>query len=298
MFGYVLPLAGELKVKEFQKFKSAYCGLCHAMGRKCGLKARFLLNYDFTFLAMLLDGGSKASADQMCRCVASPFRRRRVCAMTSGFEMAADASVILSFWKLRDTVQDEGFFRGFAARLLSLLLRPAYRKAAKRRREFDLTVRQCLSQLRQLELEQCPSLDRVADTFARLLQAAGIEAQTEQRSPVEQILYHIGRWIYLADAYDDLEEDFKRKRYNPLITRFALTVPALPEKDREQLETTMRHSLNLATSAYGLLQVGRWSEVLDNILYLGLPTSGMRVLAGEKIKWNQSKQKIGEIIYE
>ncbi|MGI6497684.1 MAG: DUF5685 family protein [Oscillospiraceae bacterium] len=297
MFGYILPMAGELKVKEFQKFKSAYCGLCHEMGRKCGWKARFLLNYDFTFLAMLLDDGSDGLGDRMCRCIASPFRRRRVCAATKGFEMAADASVILSFWQLRDTVQDEGFFRGAVARLLSVFLRRSYRKAAKRRRAFDSHVRQCLSELRQLELERCPSLDRAADTFAKLLQGAGAVEQTKQKSAIEEVLYHIGRWIYLADAYDDLEEDFKRGRYNPLIARFALTEPLLPEQERTLLETTMRHSLNLAASAYALLQTGHWSDILDNILYLGLPASGMRVRSGKKIKWNQSK-KIGEIIYE
>ena len=242
MFGYIFPLAGELKVKEFERFKSAYCGLCHAMGRRCGLKARFLLNYDFAFLAMLLDYEPCASGDQMCRCIASPFRRKRVCAATDGFEIAADTSVILSFWKLRDTVQDESFFKSLGARLLSLLLRPAYRKAAKRHEAFDAAVCQCLSELGRLEQERCSSLDKTADTFARLLQAAGAESQIGQRRPVEQILYHIGRWIYLADAYDDLEEDFKRGRYNPLINRFSLVTPQLSEENRNHHETFFEFS--------------------------------------------------------
>lgn len=293
-----MPLVGELKVKEFQKFRSGYCGLCHAMGKRCGLKARFLLNYDFTFLAMLLDREPCFHADSMCRCIASPFRRRRVCAATRGFEIAADASVILGFWKLRDNVQDETWFRRFLARFLSALLRPAYRRAAKRHAEFDQMVCQCLEELHQLEQSNCSSLDRTADTFARLLQAAGGELKTQDQRPVEQVLYHVGRWIYLADAYDDLEEDFRRKRYNPLITRFALEKPELSKEDRSLLESTMRHSLNLAASAYGLLETGHWSEVLNNILYLGLPSANMRILTGETIQLKQSKPKIGEMIHE
>lgn len=293
-----MPLAGELKVKEFQKFKSGYCGLCHAMGKRCGLKARFLLNYDFTFLAMLLDREPCIRADSMCRCIASPFRRRRVCKITRGFELAADASVILGFWKLRDNVQDETWMHRFIARFLSALLRPAYRRAAKRHAEFDQVVRQCLEELHQLERSNCSSLDRTADTFAKLLQAAGGELNTQDQRPVEQILYHVGRWIYLADAYDDLAEDFKRKRYNPLIARFSLKKPELSDENRRLLEATMRHSLNLAAAAYGLLEAGHWSEILNNILYLGLPSANMRILTGETIQWKQSKPKIGEMIHE
>ncbi|MBQ1351994.1 MAG: hypothetical protein IIY71_04655 [Oscillospiraceae bacterium] len=263
------------------------------------MKARFFLNYDFTFLAMLLDREACLHADSMCRCIASPFRRRRVCAVTPGFEIAADASVILSFWKLKDTILDEVWFRRLKARVLSLLLRPAYQRAAKRLADFDCVVRQCLAELHTLEQEHCPSLDRTADTFAKLLQAAGAQLHMqEEKRPVEQILYHVGRWIYLADAYDDLKEDFKRKRYNPLIARFGLKEPELAQGDRHLLEATMRHSLNLAASAYSLLTTGRWSEILDNILYLSLPNANLRVLSGEAIQWKQIEQKNRRMIYE
>ena len=55
MFGYVRPNRDELKVRELRDYEALYCGLCHALGRRHGFFARFFLNYDFTFLAMLLD---------------------------------------------------------------------------------------------------------------------------------------------------------------------------------------------------------------------------------------------------
>lgn len=285
MFGYVLPIAGELKVREYRRFQSAYCGLCHAMGRRSGPMARFMLNYDFTFLAMLLDGGCPSGEDGELRCMASPVVKRRVCGPAPAFEMAADDSVILTYWKIRDNVSDGGFFARMAARFLSALVLPLYRKAAGRRPAFDRAARSCLNELQELEQGNSPSLDRTADTFARILQAAGEGAENpENRRAVEQILYHVGRWIYLADAYDDLEEDFRRGRYNPVAARFALKGPVLEAENRSALETTMRHSLNLAGSAYQLADFGRWSEIIGNILYLGLPAAGNRVLEGLRVK--------------
>ena len=83
MFGYVIPMQGELKVRELEQFRSAYCGLCHTLGQRYGLVSRFLLNYDFTFLAMLLSPGAPVCC-QGRRCVASPFRRRQVCPPNPG----------------------------------------------------------------------------------------------------------------------------------------------------------------------------------------------------------------------
>lgn len=84
---------------------------------------------------------------------------------------------------------------------------------------------------------------------------------------MEQLLYHIGRWIYLVDAWDDLEEDRRTGAYNPILIRF----DGRPEEGRETMRTTLRHSLNLARSAMALLELGHWQGTVENILYLGLP---------------------------
>ena len=170
MFGYVRPNRDELKVRELRDYEALYCGLCHALGRRHGFFARFFLNYDFTFLAMLLDG-SKPTAERK-HCPARLWCRKKGCICAGSVDAAADAGTILSYWKLRDTVADGSFWKGTAARVLSFLLRPGYRRAAQARPEFDRAVRSCLEELQALEQEGSPSLDRTADTFARILQGA------------------------------------------------------------------------------------------------------------------------------
>jgi hypothetical protein len=213
MFGYVRPMKSELKVREFDAYQAVYCGLCHTMAQRYGFFTRFTLNYDFTFLAMVLAQDKGMPNTCKLRCPAHPFKKRSVCRASDGLEIAADESLILSYCKLMDDVADQGFFRSLPARAAMLMLKRAYRKAADFRPEFDQAVREHLNRLRVLEQEASASMDRTADTFAKILQAAapvsGIETQDRA---LGQMLYHIGRWIYLIDAWDDLKERSKTRQ--------------------------------------------------------------------------------------
>ena len=94
---------------------------------------------------------------------------------------------------------------------------------------------------------------------------------------MEQLLYHVGRWIYLVDAWDDLEEDLASGAYNPIHARFA----GREREEQDYLRTTLRHSLNLALSAYELLDTGCWSGIVGNVLSLGLPAVEELCFRGE-----------------
>lgn len=287
MFGYVRPLSAELRVRELEDYKAVYCGLCRAMGKRHGFLARLTLNYDFTFLAMVLANGADPCRISRKRCPAHPFRPQKTCGDMPALEVAADESLILCWHKLRDDVADKGFFRGLPARLAAWLLNRAYRRAACARGEFDREVNSCLAELRTLEEERRPSMDRPADTFARILRAAAPQTGDETRDrALGQLLYHVGRWIYLIDAWDDLEEDERRGSYNPISERWE----GRPREHLQEVRTTLLHSRNLAASAYELAKAERWDGVIGNILYLGLPAIEELVFAG---RWRK-KQKLGD----
>ena len=130
MFGYVRPLRPELKCRDFDLYRATYCGLCRSMRRRYGLLAPMFLNYDFTFLTLLLWQPEEGFTPCLGRCHANPLRKKPMCPDSPALELAADESVILTWWKLRDSVQDDSLVKGLPARALTLLLRPAYRKAA------------------------------------------------------------------------------------------------------------------------------------------------------------------------
>lgn len=264
-------------------YRAYYCGLCRAMRRGCGWAAGMVLNYDFTFLAILLAPTQGTPVERCRRCPVRPFRRVAMCAASPALEIAADESVILAYHQLCDTVRDDGFFSGLPARVLRWLLCRGYRKAVRRRPEFDRIVRQQLEQLHKLEQENCPGLDAPADAFACLLQAAAPKSGEDARDrAAAQLLYHMGRWIYLLDARDDLESDEKRGSYNPVALRYA----GQPDADAA-LRATLDRSLDLMRSACALLELGRQEELVNNVLWLGMPAVCQAVFDG---RWAQMKK--------
>ena len=152
MFGYVTLYRKGLADAEMDRYQAYYCGLCRTLGRRYGLPARMILNYDLAFLAILLAGGSGFS----CACHRCPVHPVRGCPCGEEnpvLDAAADLSVILTWWQLRDGVEDHGFFGGLKYRLAALLLRRSYRKAARLRPDFDRLVQGCLGELTALEQE-------------------------------------------------------------------------------------------------------------------------------------------------
>ena len=126
MFGYVRPSDGHLTAEDKQRFQAAYCGLCRSLGRRYGLAARMILNYDLAFLAMLLSREPECPTAH-CRCPAHPIRGCDALEPQPAFDTAADLSVILTWWQLTDGVADHGFFRGLPYRAALLALGQAAR---------------------------------------------------------------------------------------------------------------------------------------------------------------------------
>lgn len=271
MFGYVTPDLPELKMKEYQRFRALYCGLCRELGARFGLPGRMILNYDFVFLAALLSEDSESCGYCMSRCAVHPIRRRCVCVSAPALTEAAGYSVILAYRKAEDGVADSRGLKKLGSAAVRTGLRRAYQKAAGEHPGFDRQVRERLSELYALEKEGCESLDETADKFALLLASASGAADEAVRRPLEQLLYHVGRIIYIADAYADLMEDSKNGEYNPIAARFRVTGGRADGNTRESVRATLMGSARLAASAFELMPKGLWTPITENILYLGIP---------------------------
>ena len=280
MFGYVRPPLDQLTEEERERFRRMYCGLCHTLRRRCGLPARFILNYDFTYLAILLSAPEEP-AQRCARCVASPAKKRTFCEGNAAMELAADESVILAYWQLRDGVEDHAWAAGLKYRAGARLLESAYRKAAAFQPAFDQAVRRQLQMLSALEKEKDPSMDKAADTFAVLLSSAaeGVEEPVRRRV-LEQILYHLGRWVYLIDAADDLKKDAESGNYNPVALRYGLKDGAWDPESRHAFAVTLDHSIHQMAAAFELWNFGVWTTVLQTTFYAGLFRVGHAVLEG------------------
>ena len=173
-----------------------------------------------------------------------------------------------------------------------LALGRAYRKARARRPGFDERTRAHLEELARLEGERCPSMDRAADAFAVLLAgAAEEEPDPVRRRVLRQLLYHLGRWIYLVDAADDLKKDVKSGSYNPLVYRFHAEGGTLTAEDRAALAATLDSSVRAMAAAFELADFGPWRAIIESVVYEGLYAVGAAVLNGTFRKGRRRKQR-------
>ena len=255
------------------------------MRKRCGFIASLVLNFDFTLLAILLSIYDDEHSISCHRCHVPPFRKRCMCNRSRSLDIAADESVILAYWQMHDKVLDSGFWKGLPIRVFRMLFRHAYVRARANQPSFDASVQKQLDRLHNMESQGCKSIDRPADTFAQILcSAVPASGNSSVDRAMEQLLYHLGRWIYLIDARDDLESDQKTGSYNPVAARY------LPNERDECLSVTLEHSVNLMNSAAALLEFGKHELLVDNILQLGLPLVQHAVMSGE---WSKmKKQKI------
>lgn len=290
MYGYIRPVRDELKIREYEQFRGVYCGLCHSLRKRYGPMLRFSVSYDLTFLAMLLAGSSK-QANETClrRCPYHPFRRTRCPCGFPGLDTAADHSVILTYGKISDEIRDHNAFRVIPWKIAAALIRSPYRRASGISPAFAATVESGLNELVRLEKEKTGNIDAAADAFAGILrEACGDREDPDEGRILRELLYHIGRIIYILDAVDDLADDIRRDAYNPLCFRFSVSDGALAKEDEETIRMTLTHSHNSICSAYALLERGPYSNILDNIIYFGLPAAVEAVFSGN---WKASTKR-------
>lgn len=283
MYGYVRPFRPELKIREFERYKAAYCGLCHALRRRFGLRARFCVNYDMTLPLLLLP-----EAPQFCRkrCPASPFKKKCVVCVSAPLDRIADMTMILAYHKMSDAVHDCRGFKRLGARLGRFALRRAYRRAAAREAAFDCAAAARLAELAELEktlsaADAAAALDRTAACFAEITALFAL-LSPEYARLWREIFYHIGRYVYILDAADDYEADVRRGRFNPLSLRYNLRSAALPDDVRDDLRKTIELSLSMAAAAFELLPTAEGTPLCANILYLGLPAVVEEVFSEER----------------
>ena len=290
MFGYVKIQKSELRVREYEYYRAAYCGLCRSMGKCTGQCSRLTLSYDFAFLALVrMTLAGTVPTFKRRRCMVHPFRARMMMERNDALDFAADAAALLAYEKCRDDISDSGFFGRMTARLRCLFLHAAYRRARKRHTELAATLRGDLAELSLVERRKSPTVDEPAAIFGRLLATLMAEGMPENDARIARVIGDkIGRFIYIADAIDDLAGDAKAGNYNPVLLTFGRT---LDETARATLLDALIVSLDDVGAALDLVsdKDGTRRAILENIVYLGMPEIAKRVLTGV-VKEDSSEQ--------
>lgn len=277
MFGYIRIDKGELKVREYEAYKSAYCGLCKQMGRDYSFLSRLTLSYDCTFYAVFLMAITRSCEGfEKGRCRFNPLKRCTYCKGGEAMSKAAALSVILSYYKVVDDIRDGGFFKRTLCKIIKPLFSRWRKKARKRYPELDrLAEKMICDQWSAEENPSCP-LDLAAEpTAAMLASALELDATDEtERRLYRQIGYGLGRFIYLADAADDLSDDMKKGGFNPFIQ--------FGDEADEVIGANLSQALATVFDAYNFLEIIDFKGIIDNIILMGLPRVQEEIISKRK----------------
>ncbi len=296
MFGYVRPYKPEMFVKDYELYKSAYCGLCKQLGRDYGISARLILSYDCAFFAAVcasVQGGGICVSGG--RCVCNPLKRCAYCEVEDdSMSKAAALCVILFYCKLRDTVCDESFFKRLGARFLSALTLRWKKKAAARYPFYEECVSDMLKEQLLAESRRDCSVDRAAHPTANMLSRVmrSLAKSDEESRVYSQFGYFLGRWIYIIDAADDFDKDKKSGSFNPIVNKFADCgeITLQDERVRDYCNGLLNQTMAQLTASYNLMTVDGFSSVTDNIVNLGMPEMQRKVIFANKDKKDSKRR--------
>lgn len=294
MFGHIKPKRSELKIKDYEVYRGVYCSLCRELGKRYGIIGRMILNYDLAFLAIFqMSFSDDCPGFVMARCPFNPMKKYNYCKeATKPLIIAADTAVIMTYHKVKDNIKDGNFKTRFISIFILLFVRRIYAKARKKNPDIAGIVENTMESQQRIEADNISSVDLAAEPTAKALSL--LFSYDYNNGDIKEISAHfgycLGRWVYLIDAMEDIEEDIKTGSFNPYINAYCLTSDNKEKINiaREKAKGDCLQTSVEAIKAYELLEVNRFKDILDNIVFEGIEDETLKVYDGRKANEKKS----------
>ena len=284
MFGYVRIFKPQLRICEYETYRSVYCTLCRHLGKQMGPVSRLLLNYDYTFMTMLMIALSGEKPEFVPgRCAVNPAKKCGLCRThNDAFAYTSALTAIMFYYKLKDNIRDSSPGKRLLWRTLTPYASHVRKKASKLYPQEDALVSEYITRQFEAESKAVPGgelvIDELCEPTADVISSFAFRLSDRESDKVilKHFGYFLGRWIYMIDALDDLKDDLEDGSFNPLVLKFGLTPEDAATKSErwEQARCYGNDSLNMsaaqAVKYYELLDLGEFKPITDNIMYLGI----------------------------
>ncbi|MCH5165865.1 MAG: hypothetical protein J1G01_05640 [Clostridiales bacterium] len=259
-----------MSASDFVLYRSFYCGICCETGRLYGKFPRFTTNYDFAFLSALLF--DYASADVVIEerpCILNP-KKKAILQTNPLLEKITATNIILCYQKADDGVIDGD---GIKYKAVRRMLKKPFLRARQLVPEVWEKVKAAYECQREVEKIGVKSIDRAADPFASLMRELPqtiLGVQTDDN--LKGLCYNIGKFVYLADALDDVTEDFKHKRYNPFLAVYDdfKDRKSFIAAHKDELEFCFGSICSRAEGCFNGLKFTQSYSLLRNIVFDGM----------------------------
>jgi len=255
MFGYVTINPNALGEEDKQRYQALYCGLCRQLSKSHGAAGRMTLTYDMVFLSMLLSSLYKEEEIKgVQRCPMHPLKPKPYI-QSPATEYAADLSVVLAYYKCMDDWNDD---HNVIALGQSKLLKECVKKAGIRYPRQCAAVASGIKRLGEIEQSGEINPDIPANCFGNMMGELFVREDVWEPA-LRRMGAALGRFVYLMDAANDLRDDIRKKRYNPLT--------AQTDTDFEPMLTML---IGECTREFEKLPLERDGNIMRDILYSGV----------------------------
>lgn len=281
MFGYIGINKPELKIKDFDRYREYYCGLCHSLGNCYGLFGQISLSYDATFAAVLLSALYEPESSRMqSGCVLHPVGKKKYLS-NKIIDYVADMNILLAYYKCQDDWYDDRnivkLTYGKTLKKQALLIENKYPEKSK-------NIKAALTNIFHLERKNDINIDKLSNAFgdimSEILDISIMDLGGRDRNryydlwkkELKILGFHLGKFIYIMDAFDDVEKDIKKDSFNPFADRYRLGVA---EEDAMRsfeiyVEELLMMSASEIAKSYERLPIIHETNILRNIIYSGI----------------------------
>ena len=261
MFGYVVMNKPEIRFKDFDLYRSFYCGLCRELREKYGISGQITLTYDMTFVVVLLSALYEPPTQKgTTRCVIHPVCKQPV-RKNAATEYGADMNVLLTYYKCMDDWEDE---KKFAALGYGKILQRKNNRLSRRYPEKAEKIRKLLEKLSQMEKAGETDIDKMSGCFGQIMEEIFAWKKDVWEDSLRRMGFYLGKFIYILDAYDDVEKDVKNGNYNPFAEKYIMK--GFDEQVRQLLVMMMAQTCR----EFEKLPIIKYTDILRNILYSGV----------------------------
>ena len=263
MFGYINVNSQELSEENKEIYQSFYCGLCRRLRHYFGAKGQLLLNYDMTFLVVLLTGLYEPQCETApFTCAMHPTKKRNYC-INETTDYAAKMNLLLAYYNLVDDWKDD---KNYTKKTISGLIYKDFLQVEQEYPRQAKAISSYIEKLSELEQKKERNIDVVAGLTGEMLGEIFAWKQDEWYDELKTLGFYMGKFIYLMDAYEDLDSDEKHNSYNPL-----LLLREEQDKDFEVLVRLMMTSMmSECAKSFERLPILLHADILRNILYSGV----------------------------
>ena len=280
MFGYVTTNMEEMKIKDYRIYHGFYCGVCQDLKEDHGQTSRVTLTYDVTFLGILLTGLYETETKREEHfCAMHPFKKH-LCLRNQWTAYAADMNVLLTYYKCLDDWQDEHKPLRYA---YARLLKTGGEKHMAHYPEKIRRIKEALMELSSLEKQGETDVDRVAGCSGRIMEEVFAFRKDVWESSLRRMGFYLGKFIYILDAYDDVEKDAENGNYNPFLKKYKM------EGFEEEIRRMLTMMLAESCREFERMPVIRYGDILRNILYSGVWCRFTAI--GQKRREEREKEK-------